>query len=126
MSFKDKFKFPLGLHHGKVMTEDFHMAFDFPQPWMSWTKDKSIFLPKEQQQKLVDILNEIEGVEPTYTHEFFYKNGEIFEKESGKMILYLRGWGYLTGIGGLNLSGEEAATIQDEFGAYIVEKLTNR
>lgn len=37
--------------------------------------------------------------------------------------LVVRGWGYLTGVGGLNLPEEEAAKIQDEFSDWIYEIL---
>lgn len=37
--------------------------------------------------------------------------------------LVVRGWGYLTGVGGLNLPEEEAAKIQDEFSDWIYETL---
>lgn len=37
--------------------------------------------------------------------------------------LVVRGWGYLTGVGGLNLPDEEAAKIQDEFSDWIYEIL---
>lgn len=37
--------------------------------------------------------------------------------------LVVRGWGYLTGVGGLNLPEEEAAKIQDEFSDWIYKIL---
>ncbi len=37
--------------------------------------------------------------------------------------LVVRGWGYLTGVSGLNLPEEEAAKIQDEFSDWIYEVL---
>lgn len=40
-------------------------------------------------------------------------------------IFLIRGWGRLTGTGGLRLSPEEAAKLQDDFGEYIVNKLNN-
>lgn len=41
----------------------------------------------------------------------------------GCKILLIRGWGYLTGIGGLNLSYEEATKIQDNFCEWCIERL---
>jgi len=38
-------------------------------------------------------------------------------------LLCVRGWGYLTGTGGLNLSGKEAREIQDEFVRWAAEQL---
>ena len=37
--------------------------------------------------------------------------------------LIVRGWGYLTGVGGLNMSTEEAEKVQDEFSDWIFETL---
>lgn len=41
-------------------------------------------------------------------------------------LMLIRGWGYLTGIGSLNLPEEEAVAIQDDLANYIVEKLTTK
>ncbi len=38
-------------------------------------------------------------------------------------LILIRGWGYLTGTGGLNLSDKEALEIQDSLAEYIIEKL---
>jgi len=51
-----------------------------------------------------------------------YKSGYIQDLEGRKLIL-LRGWGHLTGVGGLNLPDEEARSIQDGFAKYLLEKL---
>ena len=54
-------------------------------------------------------------------------------KAEGCEILYqgvyafsVRGWGYLTGIGGLNLSIDVAEKVQDEFISYILNKLNGK
>ncbi|MCT3673303.1 hypothetical protein HZQ94_08905 [Elizabethkingia anophelis] len=58
---------------------------------------------------------------------FGYKNTEVFKiNEENKPLITIRGWGRLTGIGGLNLSFEEASNIQDSLGEYIVEQLNKR
>lgn len=41
----------------------------------------------------------------------------------GKFQFLVRGWGYLTGCGGLNLPKDLAAKMQDGFIAYILGKL---
>ena len=38
-------------------------------------------------------------------------------------VLLVRGWGYLTGIGGLHLSNEEAIKVQKELLEYVKNKL---
>lgn len=41
-------------------------------------------------------------------------------------LIVIRGWGHLTGIGGLHLEPEEAVKVQDEFIKYIVNKISNK
>lgn len=41
----------------------------------------------------------------------------------GKKALLMRGWGRLTGTGGLNLPSKEAAKIQDDFCEWVVKTL---
>ena len=41
-------------------------------------------------------------------------------------VCCVRGWGYLTGVGGLHLPIEEAIKIQDGFVNYILGRLNNR
>lgn len=54
--------------------------------------------------------------------KFRHEDG-IIEDDLGRCIILIRGWGNLTGAGGLNLSNIEAANIQDTFAEYIVEQL---
>ena len=49
------------------------------------------------------------------------KDGNIYL--DGDLILVVRGWGYLTGAGCLNLSAKEARKIQDEFAQHVVNCL---
>lgn len=116
MTFKEVYKFPL-----KV---------DEYCPIITWTANKQrafdwcVDVSPEKQQELIDMLN------GTKQHQFkykFYREGiEIYSENpifKGKPILLIRGWGYLTSIGGLHLDVNTAAQIQDEFGDYIVEQL---
>lgn len=45
-------------------------------------------------------------------------------KNHGKLLILIRGWGNLTGIGAHNFPTEKAAKIQDDFAAWIIYKLT--
>lgn len=45
---------------------------------------------------------------------------------NNKRILMVRGWGYLTGIGGLNLNPQEASKIQDDFLQWTFETLSTK
>lgn len=116
MTFKEVYKFPL-----KV---------DEYCPIITWTADKRrsfdwcVDVSSEKQQELIDMIN------GTKQHRFkykFYREGIEIHSENpifkGEPVLLIRGWGYLTGIGGLHLPQEEAIKIQDEFGDYIVEQL---
>lgn len=43
--------------------------------------------------------------------------------KNGNRIFDMRGWGHLTGGGGLNLSYEEAAKLQDDLAKKIIETM---
>ena len=75
-------------------------------------------LSNEDCQRIVNILNDkAEGNIENLTHDAH----EFFA--DGQYIFCVRGWGFLTGIGGLNLSQEKAAELQDGFINFIYEKL---
>lgn len=65
-------------------------------------------------------MSEIKHTKPPYrkTDELYIwatgPNGQEFP------IADIRGWGYLTGVGGLNLSDDDAAAIQDTNAEFIV------
>lgn len=56
--------------------------------------------------------------------EVTYNKPQGTIESKGKPILLIRGWGYLTGGGGLNLSENEAQEIQDDLANYIVDNLS--
>ena len=57
-----------------------------------------------------------------------HEDGYILIQKDDKWykIMLIRGWGYLIGTGGLNLSADKAAKIQDDFGNWIVETLSKK
>lgn len=71
--------------------------------------------------KLADILNG--KTDPVSSRKYEYRAPEILL--DGEVLFVVRGWGYLTGTGGLNLPVEEANKIQDEFAEWVIEKLNN-
>ena len=73
-------------------------------------------------QKIVDILND--KVESTTKSPVHYYNGCIFNSND-KIILILRGWGHLTGIGGYHLNAEDAIEVINQLGKFIEEKLNH-
>ena len=131
LTWKDVYKFPL---HNEdycpfmVMTADGERAFDFE--WPAWENyDKTDRVSDETQTKIISKLNG-ENVIIEDFYNFSYNNaGDIYAYSSktnkNKHIMMIRGWGYLTGCGALNLPNEVAAKIQDDFGQYIVETLNH-
>lgn len=79
-------------------------------------------LDDEKKQQLQDILNG--KTAPIINNTYKHSNGLI--SVNGKDFILIRGWGYLTGTGGLNLPDEEAAAIQDDLADYIIERLTTK
>ena len=75
--------------------------------------------------RILRLLNDDENIRPFNNvikndEEIFVSDGEIdYENPS----LIVRGYGYLTGTGGLNLSCEEAKELQDRLIEYAVKKL---
>lgn len=116
MTFKDVYKLPL-----KV---------DDYCPVITWTANKQrafdwcVDVSPEKQQELIDMINGTK--QHQFKYKFYRKDSYIFSENpifKEEPVLSIRGWGYLTGPGGLHLSEEEAIRIQDEFGDYIVEQL---
>lgn len=76
----------------------------------------------ERIKHIVDIIN---GEKPSD----FEPEWELDENETcqinykGEFQFLVRGWGHLTGCGGLNLPGELAAEMQDGFINYILDRL---
>lgn len=63
-----------------------------------------------------------------FPYEFKYEKEYVWIKieENWFKIILLRGWGHLTGVGGLHLPPDVAAKIQDEFGEWIAKTLNNK
>ena len=114
MNFKEAYKFPLH-------ADDFF-------PIKAWTADNQNAFDMSRNVTIVGLQNLCSTIngETEYEgrHTFHYEDGKVFD-ENGKPLLRLRGWGYLTGSGGLNLSPNEAIQIQDDFGNYITQRLNH-
>ena len=79
----------------------------------------------EQKQQLVDVINGTNS-DRKFKNQFYREGIHIYSKApelKDAPILRIRGWGYLTGVGGHHLDRDVAAQIQDAFGDYIVEQL---
>lgn len=75
--------------------------------------------PDEMMDRITAILNG--DVKPKIGADIGVNGSEICV--NGDPLLTVRGWGYLTGTGGLNLPPEEASKIQDKFAIWVVYKL---
>ena len=98
---------------------------------ITWTADGQrafdwlIKATLEQKQQLVDVINGTNS-DKRFKNQFYREGIHIYSKASELKevpILRIRGWGYLTGVGGHHLDRDVAIQIQDAFGDYIVEQL---
>lgn len=94
----------------KVFTSDDKMAFDWLDNFTPGFKKKIIAIINGEQN-------------PPHKDKFYRDGITIYHKDIIMPILRIRGWGYLTGVGGLHLSEDEAIRIQNEFGDYIIKQL---
>lgn len=127
MDFKDVYKLPLEKYEGmdKVFHANGHMAFDFLRRYKNGD-EHALHAAEESQNKIINILNGDDSQK--IKHPLKHEDGYIWIQKDDKWykIMLIRGWGYLIGTGGLNLSAEEAAKIQDDFGNWIVETLSKK
>jgi hypothetical protein len=121
MHFKKPFKLPLeNSGYGKVFTKDYHMAFDFPSKFLY---PEAFFINKDDQQKVVDLING--KYKDSSDKSFTYDKEQGVILCEGKEFIIIRGWGYLTGGGGLSLEAEKASKIQDDFAEFIISRIKN-
>lgn len=129
MNFKEIYKFPLSTDSfgNKVFTSDHSMAFDFME---ISHKSYGEYLPisEADQKKIVGILNEkgLFELKTKYKFEYLENSAMIRIDYNGKFLnfIQIRGWGNLTGIGGLNLKPEIAKEYQNRFAEFIIQKLS--
>ena len=127
--FKEVYKLPLKNAEDcpfMVLTADDQRAFDFE--WPGWpTYEKGLGIDSKSIHDIIAKLNGNDSIILENYYNFSYKDGEIWafstKAKKKKHIMLIRGWGHLTGTGGLHLKDEDAAKIQDGFGQYIVETL---
>lgn len=80
------------------------------------------YVPDKTIKRITKIINTTEDanhdvIKWTAKGVDFYWNGRLY--------FCVRGWGGLTGTGGLNLSQQEAEKVQDDFVQYILKRLNN-
>ena len=91
-----------------------------------WSKNRVMVftfdygINEDVYEQFTSLLNDEDGVEPF--KDFHIEDGcELFWHDA--YVGSFRGWGHLTGTGGLNLSEEDAAEVQDAFIADCMKKL---
>lgn len=75
--------------------------------------------PEEMMTRICEILNRTQPSNGNPGVSCYGPN--IYLNEN--LLLVVRGWGYLTGTGGLHLDVEEASKIQDDFAQFVVSCL---
>lgn len=118
MTFKEAFKFPLELRFGSVYDANFHKVFDFISRYVY---PDAVDVSDESKQKLIRMLNGSKEI--TKPNNYQCIDGVIYVNK--QPCIRVRGWGYLTGTGGLNLEPEEAIIVQKEIEQYILNTLQN-
>lgn len=117
-TYKEIYKFPLSQHEiedyvsYRVTDVDNQFVFQFT------------FGDTNKQKLILKAIND-ESYLSNKELSFYHQDGYIFTNTNQKVIL-IRGWGNLTGTGGHNLSGKEAANVQDTLADFIVKQLNKR
>ena len=78
-----------------------------------------------KQQIIENIVAKLNGDTTIKFDSKFTLHNNIRVFYNGELMFMIRGWGYLTGIGTLNLPEDEAAKIQDDFAKFVIETLNS-
>ena len=121
--WRDCYKMPLHLDKYGVFAWDaeWHMALSR----FNYKYDERGNLIPGEQERIKHIINVINGnCVPVFLPEWKLSDDDRCAiTYNGEYQFLVRGWGYLTGCGGLNLPEDLAAKIQDEFIDYIINRL---
>ena len=117
------YELPLARRGFMVFTKEYEKAFDFPFPLLF----KNCYQFTDEQKD--DIVRKLNGEQIAFAFSDLRYNPDntiVYVKQFGveKEFIVVRGWGHLTGTGGLNLPPDQAAAIQNAFGEYIVKTLS--
>lgn len=99
---------------------------DNGQMVLQFNEDKTGWSDVGRQEQVIDWINDVVGTIKPVLGEIKYDRVRSCLTEDGHHWIEIRGWGHLTGAGGLNLPDIEAIDIQDDLANYIIEKLTNK
>lgn len=133
-TYKDVYKLPLHFGHAGqyrstwVYDQNYNFVFQFERKYTDRGMHDEKWL--EFERRIMSRINDEDNTPSKM--KWSHKNGYIIcsnedhEEQDGLKVILIRGWGNLTGVGGMNLSGEEAVNIQDTFADFIVEQLNKR
>ena len=111
LTFQEVYKLPLQVD--KYCPDYIYASNEVMALTMYNDEDNDSFL-------ISDIING--SVSSTFNNKITYDKNNAIILFDEKPKIMIRGWGHLTGNGGLNLSEEEAIKIQDDFAEYIIKK----
>lgn len=125
MTFQEAYKLPLSYDGGFIVfTADGRRAFDFANNYIF---DCPVIMGKSEMMDIVRMINgEYDGLEEVEIGDnmfIAYNSKDATITLDGKEFIIIRGWGHLTGSGGLRLSEEQAVKIQDDFAEFIIKQL---
>lgn len=92
--------------------------------WVYDAKSNFVFQFETDDNKVRNhIINVVNGAEKSALSNVRHIEGIISDDD--QLLITIRGWGNLTGTGGMNLPVEDAVNIQDSFADFLVAKLNN-
>lgn len=106
----------------KVYTAEHEMAFDFPM-YFSYKHEEMIHLSYEMKKSFLQLINGEEVAPFTHQYKLTYNPNNTIIYADDKLFIIIRGWGHLTGSGGLGLDDDTAVAIQTGFANHIIESL---
>lgn len=84
----------------------------------------------ERLKRAIDLLNGKKNAKPFEHVGYDFESGFIgigdTLEEASHAVLLMRGWGYLTGIGGLHLPAKKAVELQNDFMKFAMRRLLKR
>lgn len=119
--FQDYFPLPFFLEMGKVYSANKQFCFQFFYPFMHSMFENILIVGENHEKSIVRAINDDATLKSKYLYQFNQETNIVYCER--KPLLLIRGWGYLTGQGALNLQEEKATQIQTELGNYITSRL---
>jgi hypothetical protein len=114
---------PFSRRYSKVLAKGNIMAFDFPIPMLASLFPNPYPFYDWEKDRIVDILNGEMAVKGEFPELSYDQQTGIISTSTQQSFIVIRGWGHLTGQGGMKLLPEEAAQIQNDFAQDIINRL---